>query len=187
MKNFIAIAILTLVGALGVSAQTYQGEVNLGYKYLRSNVDFKVTPVIGFDETTDSHGVEVGYTRYTKGSTGKAGVFGLTGQAAVNFNSNEATMVTLMAGPQLKARNAHFFQPYARGMVGVAVQHFNPATLPTPPTFDRSNTSVAFDVGAGVDWKVSPNFSVRTGADYLNTSFGGSRQNNVGISLGVVF
>lgn len=125
MKKVIALLVLTLAGVFSASAQTPQtaNEGYIGYSFVRQNVDFKQSPTLSFDENTDSHGVAVGYTRFLGGSAKKAGVVGLTGELAANFDSNKASLVTALVGVTLKARNNSLVQPYVRGLVGVSRQN----------------------------------------------------------------
>lgn len=182
MKKVLFLATTILAGVFAANAQTSQNEFSVGYNFLRSNIEFNRTPVVRFNRDTDSHGISAGYTRYSAGVGDTASVVGLTAEGAVNFKSGEATMATLMGGGVLKARNAKYIQPYARVMGGVARQHVTEVNFR-----DNSNVSAAFDLGGGIDWKVGKTVALRTGVDYLNTGFGGERQNNFRGTLALVF
>lgn len=172
-----------LASIFTVSAQKTQNEGYVGYNFVRQDVKF-VRPNFRFDENTDSHGASVGYTRYLKGKEGKAGVAGLTGEVSANFDKNEASLVTVMAGGILKARNMSYVQPYMRVMGGAARQNVNRRNIR-----DTSDISAAFDVGAGLDFSLSKNsrYALRTGVDYVNTGFNGERQSAVRLTAGIVF
>lgn len=180
MKKVIAIFALALTFAVSASAQS-QNEGYVGVSFLRQNVEFTQTPSVRFNENTDSFGVTAGVSRFTKTQNGKAGVLGVTADLTANFDTNQASLVTFMVGGTAKARNAEFVQPYVRVLGGVARQNVTRRNV-----FDKTDVSSAFDVGAGLDFKVST-FSVRTGLDFVNTGFHGERQNSGRATVAIVF
>lgn len=184
IKNLFALSLIALASVFAVSAQEKtQNEGVVAYSFIRQDVKFE-RPTFKFNENTDSHGVSAGYTRYTKGEKGKVGVFGFTGELAANFDSNEASVLTALAGVTAKARNNSFIQPYVRAMVGGARQHVNRRNIT-----DTTDVSFAYDLGAGIDFafKKDSRYALRTSADYINTSFYGQRQNAFRLGLGVTF
>lgn len=183
MKKIIALTILILAGAFGVSAQQTANEGYIGYSFLRENVKFE-RPVVAFNENTDSHGFMVAYTRYLNGSGAKVGTFGLTGEIAANFDSNEASVVTAMGGIRVKARNLNYVQPSFKLVGGVARQHVNRQNIT-----DTSDVTAAFSAGVGFDFvpKKDSRYKPFVGVDYLNTGFNGERQHGVRLNAGIVF
>jgi hypothetical protein len=180
IKKVITVLMLAMAFSVTAFSQS-QNEGYVGYSFLSQNVQFNKTSALKYNEDTDSHGITAGFSRYTKGENGKAGVFGVTADLTANFDTNRATLITAMAGVTAKARNETFVQPYARALVGIGSQSFTRVTL-----HDNNTVSAAFGVGAGIDWKVST-FSVRTGVDYTNTGFQGERQNSGRANIAVVF
>ena len=72
------------------------------------------------------------------------------------------------------------FTPFAEAFVGVAHIHTG-GTLPTP-----SNTSFAYAVGGGLDYKIIRPIALRVEGDYVRTSFFSTNQNNFRLGVGVV-
>lgn len=177
---------LVLGTAFAVSAQTNQTnhEGFVGYQYLRQNVEIAV-PSLHFNENTDSHGFNAGYTYYFDSKrVDKVGVLGVTADLGANFDTNDARLVTVMAGATLKARNSNYVQPYVRALAGLARQDVNRGNL-----LDINDTSFAWAAGGGLDinFKKLSRYKFRIGADYLQTSLSGQRQNNVRLTTGFVF
>ena len=175
--------LIALASIFTVSAQKTQNEGYVGYNFVRQDVKYE-RPAFKFDENTDSHGFSVGYSRYTKGEAGKVGVFGLTGEVSANFDTREASLVTVMAGGVAKARNNSYVQPYVRVLGGVARQHINRRNIT-----NTTDASFAFNAGGGIDFafKKDSRYAIRTGADYVNTGFNNQRQNAVRLTAGIVF
>ncbi len=171
MKNFIAIAIMLVAGVVGVSAQSTQEQSQnqfvVGYNFATSDVSAARLNGTRFNSDTDSHGVTVGYTRFTKSVGDKVGVLGLTGEVTANFDANEASQVTVMAGPTLQARNSSYVQPYARVLAGVSRTHINRANIA-----DVSDASLALDAGVGLDFSgKGKRVGFRTGFDVVRYTF----------------
>lgn len=182
MRKFIFSLILTLAAFGAVFAQD-RAELAVGYQFLRQDVKIE-RPTLAFNENTDSHGFYVNATRYFGGSAGRNGVLGLTGDVGVNIDNNEANLVTAMGGLTLKARNARYIQPFVNVLGGVARQHVNRQNI-----LDTTDVSTAYALGGGVDIKPRSDSKVqlRLGANYLNTGFGGARQNSAVLRVGLVF
>lgn len=183
IKKLFAVTIIALASVFAVNAQKTQNEGYVGYNFIRQDVKFE-KPAFKFNENTDSHGVSVGYTRYTKGDNDKVGVLGLTGEVTANFDNNEASVVTGLVGVTAKARNNSVVQPFVRGLVGGARQHVNRHNIK-----DATDISFAYDLGTGIDFafKKDSRYALRTSVDYLNTSFNDNRQNAIRLGLGLVF
>lgn len=187
MKNTIMKLVLAVMvvfaGVMGVSAQQTANEGYLGYSFLRQDVKFE-RPAFRFNENTDSHGVTASYTRYLNGSPKKVGTVGITGEVAANFDSNEASLVTVLGGIRAKARNMKYVQPSLKLVGGVARQHVNRRNIT-----DTSDVSAAFAAGVGLDFvlKEGTRYKPFVGVDYLNTGFHGERQSGVRFNAGLVF
>ena len=123
MKKLIFATILTIVGILGVNAQTTSNEGYVGYSFLRQDVKYNVTPVLKYNTNTDSNGVTFGGAHYFAKNVG------LTADVTINGGSNSASLVTVMAGGIAKARSMNYVQPYARLMGGVARQNVTRTNL----------------------------------------------------------
>lgn len=178
MKKFLGILILTLVSFSYSFAQS-ANEVYVGYSFVRSDLKFSELAT-RFNENTDSHGFVTSYTRYLN----KGKEFGVTGEFGANFDSSrsKATLVTLMGGVTIKNREAKNFNPYFKGLVGVARQEVNRTNV-----FNTSDVSPAFSVGGGFDVNVVKKAKWRIGADYINLGFNSSRHNAWRFHTGLVF
>lgn len=188
MKNLLVVLAVLVGSVFAVNAQTATtsqtaNEGFVGYSFMKENATFD-RGLIRYDADNDSHGFNVAYTRYFGGTATKAGVVGVTGDFGAQFNNGENSMVTGLVGVTAKARNYKYVQPYVRALGGVARQHVHIHTLT-----DVSDYSAAFAVGTGLDinTKAYSRYKIRLGVDYLNTGFGGERQNNVRFTTGLVF
>lgn len=192
MINKIILALALVIGtfAVGASAQTATSsqtanEGYVGYSFLRQHVKANVNnTTFRFHEDTDSHGIVANYSRYLGGSATKAGVVGLTGEVGANFANDEATLVTAMGGVTVKGRNYKYVQPSVRALIGGARERVTTVNLR-----DLSDVSLAYDLGAGVDFNFAKysRYKLHLGADYLSTSFSGERQNAVRLTTGLIF
>ena len=111
----------------------------------------------------------------------------------VRLRSAKASVYTFLGGPQVKARNdratlfAHALFGAARVNLKVVVEDIIPGNN-FGGTFTESETKFAFALGGGVDVNVSDRIAIRAvQADYLRTRFGNQTQNNLRLSVGVVF
>ena len=85
-----------------------------------------------------------------------------------------------LVGPRLTVPVGKF-KPFAEVMIGAAHIHTG-GTLPGP-----SNTSFATAVGGGLDYRLFGPIAARLEGDYLRTKFFSSTQNDLRLSVGVVF
>lgn len=84
---------------------------------------------------------------------------------------------TYLFGPEL-ALPAPVFSPFVHVLIGGA----------TIKTDGASDTAFATAIGGGLDTKIAPMLSWRiVQLDYLASRFGGSTQNNLRLSTGIVF
>jgi hypothetical protein len=183
--KLLLIMLLAFTGMVTAQTTTQtNNEGYVGYQFLRQDVKFE-RPSFTFQAPTDSHGVNVSYTRYLA-KKGEVGNVGLTVDVGANFKNDEVPLATLMGGVTFKARNQKYVQPFARGLVGVARENITVSNL---PVFNRADYSAAFALGGGLDFNVKAHsrYKIRLGADYLNTGFDGARQNAVRLSTGLVF
>ncbi len=185
MKKLIAIAVIALASFVGANAQSAQSQNQfvVGYNFATSDVSVARLNGTRFNSDTDSHGITLGYTRFTKSVGDKVGILGLTGEVTANFDANEANQVTVMAGPTLQARNSSYVQPYARVLAGVSRTHINRANIA-----DVSDASFAVDGGVGLDFssKGSRN-AFRLGFDVVNYGFNGERTYAYKATAGIRF
>jgi hypothetical protein len=180
---------LFLVAGLA-NAQIPSGNVFLGFSYERTNSsEFNSGLVATTLNNPNLHGWEASFE-------GKmVPFFGIVGDVSGHYGSENFVEPTpngpqtirvtgheqeYLVGPRLSVPVGKF-TPFAEGMVGVAHIH-NGGTLPSP-----SNTSFAYALGGGLDYRLFGPIAARAEGDYLRTKFFNSIQNNLRLSAGVVF
>lgn len=94
-------------------------------------------------------------------------------------------LYTYLFGPELRM-NQGKGSPFAHALFGFG--HDSVTASAFGGTFSSSSNAFAAALGAGYDWKMSDDISIRpVQFDYLMTRFSSSTQNNIRISVGVVF
>ena len=97
------------------------------------------------------------------------------------------TLMTFTGGPQFSYR-FHRFTPYGEVLVGGA--HGSDSYFPSKTSSSTSASSFAFSTGGGLDFYLTPRFSIRAfDAQYLRTSFPngrGNEQNQLMLGAGLV-
>lgn len=128
-------------------------------------------------------------------------------------DSLDTRQIYFMAGPQIKFRNSSRIEPFFRALAGGAYTRFEASTQQTTATgtisnsFETNSTDFAAAIGGGLDVRLSDRFSIRafqidyapvflrdrsinvlgqTGAIQPFT-LEGQRQDNIRISVGIVF
>lgn len=172
------------------NAQIPSGNVFLGFSYERTNSSaFNPGLVTTTISNPNLHGWEASFE-------GKFLPFvGIVGDVSGHYGSQSFTEATpngptnvnvtgheqeYLVGPRLSVPVGKF-TPFGEVMVGVAHIHTG-GSLPSP-----SNTSFAYAVGGGLDYRLLGPIALRAEGDYLRTKFFSSTQNNLRLSGGVVF
>jgi hypothetical protein len=172
------------------NAQIPSGNVFLGFSYERTNSSEFSPNLIGTTLSSPNlHGWEASFE-------GKIVPFvGIVGDVSGHYGSQNFTEATpngllninvtgheqeYLVGPRLSIPVGKF-TPFAEVMVGAAHIHTG-GTLPGP-----SNTSFAYALGGGLDYRLFGPVAARVEGDYLRTKFFSSTQNNLRLSAGVVF
>jgi len=168
---FLVFSVVVVGSCLSVGQVAPRWDFFAGYSYLR------------FDSPT------VGYAHWSN-------LNGFNGEVAFNFtprltlvldgNGNygdQLTVYNYMAGPQYTWRSdkSAFF---AHGLFGKAQ---NTVNIETATRNGFLSVGRAFAVGGGYDRDLTPRFTFRVQADYLNTQTFGVTQNDIRISTGLVF
>ena len=171
-------------------AQVPSGNVFLGFSYERTNSSaFNGSNLVSTASNPNLHGWEASFE-------GKIVPFvGIVGDVSGHYGSQSFTELTpngpqninvtgheqeYLVGPRLSVPVGKF-TPFAEAMAGVAHIHTG-GTLPSP-----SNTSFAYAVGGGLDYRILGPIALRAEGDYLRTKFFNSTQNNLRLSAGVAF
>ena len=185
----IGIALFLFAGL--ASAQIPSGNAFLGFSYERTDssalsgsglltttvsnpnlrgweasVEGKIFPFIGIVGDVSGHYGSQNFTELTP-----------EGPTTVNVTGHEQEY---LVGPRLGVPVGKF-TPFGEVMVGAAHIHTG-GTLPSP-----SNTSFAYALGGGLDYRLFGPVGARVEGDYLRTKFFSSTQRNLRLSAGVVF
>ena len=128
--------------------------------------------VIGFEGS-----VSINVNRWLAGEANFGGYYktlDIINVATVNYHDYSA-----MAGPRFNLHKAFF-----HALVGI--DHLAGSTNFYAGTNPHDN-ALAAAVGGGVQWSVTRQFALRTSADYVMSRFGGLTQNNIRVTLGIVY
>jgi hypothetical protein len=191
-------ALLVTCCVLSTPAQTAddddypRNEFFAGYSFNSADINtLTVAP-----ERTGQHGLNLAYTRNLSEHVG------LTFDASAHLKRDRFTFANLaferkrdqyhfLGGVQFKSRRGGGrVAPFAHVLAGGALfRGFASSRTPAGNTFLIDDaTSFALAVGGGLDVRAGKHLDVRVvQADYLPTFFGGTRQDNLRLSFGVVF
>lgn len=191
MLKAAGIAAVLFVFAGMAGAQIPSGNIFLGFSYERTNS----TALSGSNlvTTTFSHPNLHGWEASFEGKV--LPLVGIVGDVSGHYGSQSFVEVTpngpqnidvtgheqeYLVGPRVSVPVGNF-TPFGELFVGAAHIHTG-GILPSP-----SNTSFAYALGGGLDYRVFRPIALRVEGDYLRTKFFNSRQNNFRLSVGVVF
>ncbi len=181
-------ALLFLFAGLA-NAQVPSGNVFFGYSYESTDTSAFGPNVI--TSTVTRHNLN-GWEASFEGKV--LPWIGIVGDFAGHYGSQNFTEATpnglvttnvtgheqeYLFGPRLSVPVGRF-TPFAEAFVGAAHIHTG-GTLPTP-----TNTSFAYALGGGLDYKIIRPIALRVEGDYLRTSFYSADQNNFRLGVGVV-
>jgi hypothetical protein len=186
---------LGIFGISTVIAQTAEeypkNEFFAGYSYHSADINsLTVNP-----SRTGQNGANLAYTRNLNRNVG------ITGDISAHFSRRSQSLnggefksrrdqYYVLGGVHFRAPNKSRVTPFAHALAGASVFRGFTSNL-TPAgnfyTFDDA-TSLALAFGGGLDVRVNRRLAVRIiQADYAPTFFGRGRQDNVRLSIGIVF
>jgi hypothetical protein len=169
--SFMVFSAVMAVSSLSVGQVAPRWEFYGGYSYLRFD-----SPTIGYVNWSNLNGFngEVTFNITTR--------FAVVADGSGHYG-NQLTIYNYMLGPQyaLRRDKSKFF---VHGLFGKAQNTVNISTA-TRNGFE--SVGRAFAAGGGYDRDLTPRFTFRVQADYLNTSTFGATQNDIRVSTGVVF
>jgi opacity protein-like surface antigen len=190
----IAVALFVFAGL--ANAQIPSGNVFLGFSYERTgsselssgvvasavsspnlhgweaSFEGKLVPFLGIVGDVSGH---YGSQRFVEAVPTPTG--GGAGPITVSVTGHEQEY---LVGPRLSVPVGKF-TPFGEAMIGVAHIHTG-GTLPS-----LSNTSFAYALGGGLDYRLFGPLAARVEGDYLRTGFFSSTQNDFRLSVGGVF
>jgi opacity protein-like surface antigen len=183
---FVSLAVC-LFASLAAAQVPTSGNVFLGYSFERTDwtglasglshpnlsgwegsLEGKIFPHIGIVADLSGH--------YGSESFSPAPVVPVGASGGINVTGHE---LEVLFGPRLSIPVGKL-TPFAEAFFGVAHIH-NGGALPS-----SSNTSFGTALGGGLDYKIIRPIAVRVEADYLQTRFFSTTQNNLRFSTGVV-
>jgi len=174
--------ILLLLAVFVPVANAQNTELFVGPTFVRASPNFS-RPDFSFNKSTD----QVGFDAAITGFFGDRSI-GLTADIGASWSgrdADDASLVTVMGGPTLKARS-HRVQPFARGLIGIG--RFAARSQQLSFNFNKETTGLAWAAGGGIDIEVSEHFLVRpVQADYLGTRILDTNVRYLRASAGVVF
>jgi opacity protein-like surface antigen len=184
---FVSVAMCLLVGFAAAQVPT-SGNVFLGYSFEHTDwtglssalshpnlsgwegsLEGKIFPHIGIVADLSGHYGSENFSPATVQPVGSSG-------GSINVTGHE---LEVLFGPRLSIPVGNF-TPFAEAFFGVAHIH-NGGDFPS-----SSNTSFGTALGGGLDYKIIRPIAVRVEADYLQTRFFNTTQNNLRFSTGVV-
>ncbi len=190
MLKAVSLGVALFLFAGFANAQIPSGNVFFGFSYEHTNSSALSPGLVGSTVTgSNLHGWEVsaegkflpllGIVGDVSGHYGSQKFIESTPNGPQNINVTGHEQEYLV-GPRLSVPVGKF-RPFGELMVGAAHIH-NGGTLPSP-----SNTSFAYAVGGGLDYRLVGPLAARAEGDYLRTGFFNSTQNNFRLALGAVF
>jgi len=179
--RFVTSVLALLLLSAAAQAQLPSGNVFVGYSYAQADLSFdkgaslrgwegsvegKILPLLGIVADIDSH--------YNYSSVPVCTIPGVCPPVAVN-----SVFRTYTFGPQVSVPFGRF-SPFAHALFGGA--HIKEGG----DGFAAADTSIAYILGGGLDYKLFYRIKWRVQADAVETRFFNGSQNNLRVSTGVV-
>jgi hypothetical protein len=168
---FFILLVVVAASSFSVGQVAPRWEFFGGYSYLRFD-----SPSVGYSSWSNLNGfdgeISYNFTPQLSLTVDGSGGYG-----------NQLSVYNYMAGPQYTWRKdkSSF---YAHGLFGKAQ---NTVNIPTATRDGFESVGHSFAIGGGYNRELTPKFTFRVQADYLNTNTFGSTQNDIRISTGIVF
>jgi opacity protein-like surface antigen len=195
MKKSIFIGFLLTCLAASVAGQTPQkdskNEFFAGYSFHSADINtLTIDP-----HRTEQQGVNVEYVRNLNRR------LGVVGDISAHFKRSSRPITGgtfesrrdqyyLLGGLQFKAPNKSSITPFVHALAGASLFRgftTNRTAAGNVFTFDDA-TSFALALGGGLDVRVNDRIAIRMfQADYVPTFFGPGRQDNIRLSVGIIF
>lgn len=182
MRSIVPVSVILLFSTMAAAQIPTSGNVFLGYSYNRTgsfpgtsdsanlngwegSLEGKIFPFVGIVADISGH-----YGSVTPPVSCVGGIAGCTP------SSVDGKIHSFLFGPRVSVSVGRF-TPFAHGLVGVS--HIS-------DSFSDSDTSFAYAVGGGIDYKLIPALAWRFQGDRLQTRFFSSTQNDFRFSTGIV-
>jgi opacity protein-like surface antigen len=182
VRSIVPVSVILLFSTMAAAQIPTSGNVFLGYSYNRTgsfpgtsdsanlngwegSLEGKIFPFVGIVADISGH-----YGSVMPPVSCAGGIAGCT-PASV-----DGKIHSFLFGPRVSVSVGRF-TPFAHGLVGVS--HIS-------DSFSDSDTSFAYAVGGGIDYKLIPALAWRFQGDRLQTRFFSSTQNDFRFSTGIV-
>jgi opacity protein-like surface antigen len=161
-------------------------ELSAGYTYVNYNQqDQPRLNMSGFNL-----GADVNVLKWLQLGATLTGDYNRESSTNPGLNGTKTSLISFMTGPRIyyhghQHQRSYFFD----GLVGLGDIGVKPPYLPPLPNPTDRDKVLAWGVGFGLDYAISPRFALRAQADFVRTGFfGGSPgQNNVVGSVSIVY
>jgi opacity protein-like surface antigen len=161
-------------------------DLSLGYTY--ANYDQQEEPRLNMSGF--NLGADINLLKWLQLGATLTGDYNRESSSNPGLNGTRTSLVTFMVAPRIYFRGHHHQRSYFfDGVVGLGDIGVRPPYLPPlPQTTDRDKV-LAWGVGFGLDYALSPRFALRPEADFVRTGFfgGDPGQNNVVASVSLVY
>jgi opacity protein-like surface antigen len=161
-------------------------DLSLGYTY--ANYDQQDEPRLNMSGF--NLGADVNLLKWLQVGANLTGDYNRESSSNPGLNGTKTSLVTFMIAPRIYFRGRHHQRSYFfDGLVGLGDIGVRPPYLPPlPQTTDRDKV-LAWGVGFGVDYALSPRFAIRPEADFVRTGFFGGNpgQSNAVASVSLVY
>ncbi len=161
-------------------------DLSLGYTY--ANYDQQDEPRLNMNGF--NLGADVNLLKWLQVGANLTEDYNRQSSSDPGLNGTKTSLFGFMVGPRIYFRGHHHQRSYFfDGLVGLGDIAVRPPYLPPLPQVTDRDKVLAWGVGFGVDYALSPRFAARAEADYVKTGFFGGNpgQNNVVASVSLVY
>jgi opacity protein-like surface antigen len=167
-------SILLVLSCISLAQNEPKVDIFGGYQYTR--VDTGVSGVDSINLNGWNAALDGYFTKYLGVSADFSGAYGSPFGASTKFH-------TFMFGPIVRFPNSSKITPFAHVLFGGVHGSASASGLGS-----TSDTAFAWAAGGGLDANINSRFAVRLAqADFLQTRFSSTSQNNFRYSAGIVF
>ncbi len=185
-KRAVLMVCLLFTLASAASAQEYpKGEIFGGYSYLRLNDSFNFN---GWQASVTGNvspwfGVEADVSGHYGSTLSSILPFLPFLSVPTSFLPGwDVNVHSFQFGPKVSIRKSYTAVPFVHFLAGVS------RIRTSYPFFSTQYTDFSMSAGGGLDLRLTDTLAIRAAqADYLMTTFGGRRSNNVRFSFGIVY
>ncbi len=177
MRRFWTLVLLLLAASAAWAQIPTKGNVFFGYSYEHTAISTNdTTNLNGWDATLEGKFLPwIGLVVDVDGHYGSQNYSGMCPEACI-VNAN-ITEHNVLFGPRVSV-SVQRFRPFAEFLVGVG--HVSRSN-----GISDSDTSFAYGLGGGLDYKIFGPMTARAELDWINTRFYGDTQNGVRFSTGI--